>query len=506
MIPMSRAMLTLSMFVTLAAVACNRPDSWDAGAPARERPRESTPPPAEAPVAAPPVEAPVPAPVPKLVPGPAYFAVDGTGVVRLDENGLERVWKPAMFPRDLTLNERYGTPREGHLGLRYQTLDSPELLVFQGLDGFVYVSEDTVVHRFEADGSVTMVIDAGLENLGMDSHHVDTHGELWMTNGRLNALFHVVAGKLEVIDVPGESRLCDAVFNADGLWVLRDLTLMRRTANGRWTTVEIVSKAARMRFEDLVVTSRGAVFGHGRGHLFRADLSGVVPVDWSGHHLPKPWIGQPETLITNTSATAVLVSGGGCAALRLDPASNQVMWASGPGPDFLCEGFLTMAVDDAHRIWIASRGGLTVLGPNDERTEFVMGSIERLIGDIGSMVVVGAGPSLPEPEPLVTGTRVIELVGEDSLITNVPVELCPSPIINEHIATPCTGSRARFVGRSNENGIVVFREVPLGPVAIAVQAEGQWIRASLWPRHLDSHKKNEAYGYRGFVDRPPTFQ
>jgi hypothetical protein len=103
-----------------------------------------------------------------------------------------------------------------------------------------------------------------------------------------------------------------------------------------------------------------------------------------------------------------------------------------------------------------------------------MGSVPETAGMIGGLVVVGAGPDLPDVGEQKRASSFSGVILVDSKpAAEVPVELCPE--LGLRIRTsPCEDSPIVFRGKTDADGRFTFADVPLGVYGVAVKPAESW--------------------------------
>jgi hypothetical protein len=145
----------------------------------------------------------------------------------------------------------------------------------------------------------------------------------------------------------------------------------------------------------------------------------------------------------------------------------------GLGKDFSGTRVHHLAVDGQGRVWIATDAGVAVLGPAAERVEWKSGSIPELAGKVKAILVLGAGPQLPEVGEVKKGTLEGKILIDNVALADAEIEMCPEPatLIKK---SPCEDSPVKFSGKTAADGGFEFKETPLGAYGIAVKVGDKW--------------------------------
>lgn len=398
-----------------------------------------------APAATPPA-APVAPPVPGA-PGAAYFAVNKVGVVRLD-------------------------------GGKFTVLaDSPTALM-KGLqvggDGRVWTGGFQDLMRLEGDG-FKKAVTAEFSDLGgsVDDFAVTADGQIWAVT--FKGVSHH-DGKAWTTEEKanigaGEDLLQGVVVDAGGkVWVASTHKIHVRDG-GAWKDIDL-GKAGRgtLYFEDIELAADGSVYALASSALFHIGpaLDKVEKVKFAGMGS----YGSYGSLSLSTN--------GGLAFADIDkvlalPAGGKPkVYGPRVSKYFQAGKVYAVAADDSGRVWVSSEGGITILGPDDAKTEWAGGSIPELTGEIRGLMVVGAGPAeLPGAGAVRKGGLTGKLIRDGSPLANIPVEICPSPSMI-YSKTPCADGAVKFTTKSDDKGVWTVSDVPIGTYGLAVKIDSKW--------------------------------
>ena len=408
------------------------------------RPEAQVQPAAQTEVKPEPVAAPTPAAAPGG-PGPAYFAVDRVGVVRLD-------------------------------GGKFTVLaDSPDSLI-KGLqvggDGKVWVAGFQDISRLEGDGFKT-VVQAGFSELGasIDDFAVAADGQIWAVPFKGVSHHDGKAWTTEEKAAigAGSDLLQGVALDAGGrVWVASTHKVHVRDG-GVWKDVDLDKAQVRG-----TLYLDGLALGRDRSVYALASTALL--------HLG-PGLDQAENVqLGGRSGSSYgdfgVSSNGGLVVVDIDTVIAQP--AGGPartftsGKQFKAGSIHSVAADDGGRVWIGSEAGVTTLGPGDAKVEWPGGSVPELVGDVRDILVVGSGPTeLPVAGPVRKGGLTGKLLRGGSPLADVAIEICPSPGMI-FTRTPCADAAVKFAGKSDANGVWTIADVPLGSYGIAVKLDGKW--------------------------------
>lgn len=403
----------------------------------------------EAKIEAPPPTPPTP-PTPVAAPsapGPAYFAVDRKGVVRLDGGKFTLL---------------AGSPDKLIKGLQV------------GGDGAVWVVGYEDVLRLEGD-KFKKVTKAGFRELGssIDDFAVTADGEIWAATfkgvARWDGAAWTVEEKAKI--GAGDDLLQGIAVDQAGAVFVASTHKVHVKRGGAWQDVDL-KKAGQTR--ELFIEGARLAPDQSVYVLASAALLRVGPT-------PDVVVTVPLGKDSIPSFGGLSVSSNGAvAAKNLDdvigmPAGGAARtWSSRNEKDFRADNIRGVGVDDGGRVWVGSDTGVSVLGPGDAKTEWPAGSVPELIGEVEQIVIVGAGPTeLPASGAVRKGGLTGKLVRDGSPLAGVEVEICPSPgmIFSK---SPCADANTRFAGKADDKGVWTFNDVPLGTYGIAVKVEDKW--------------------------------
>lgn len=141
--------------------------------------------------------------------------------------------------------------------------------------------------------------------------------------------------------------------------------------------------------------------------------------------------------------------------------------------DFKVGMISAIAVDDQRRVWVAGDGGIAIVGPDKQRVMWRSGTMDEIAGQVNHIVLMGAGPELPEAGEVHRGTITGRVVKGQTGVAALSIELCESPSMI-YSRTPCTGAPTHLVGKTDADGRFTFADVPLGAYGVAVKVGRKW--------------------------------
>lgn len=378
-------------------------------------------------------------------PGPAFFAVDKKGVVRLDggkfvalKDGPDRLIKNLHIAGDGTL-----------WALGFETIYKlPNL----GADAFKEVTKA----GFSETGSV-------------DDFFVIAEDDIWAAGfGGVSHWDGKDWTKEEKSAIgAGDDLLEGVVVGRDGkVWVASSGKVHVKE-NGAWSTVDLSkAKGGRLFMESIERAADGSIYALSSTALIKlgpttADVSSVKLGGGSFASYSDLALGTDGTIAARNLFDLVVRA----------PDGKMKTWKQ---KAYMSEGVRALAVDALGRVWVGSEIGATVLGPGDAKVEWRSGAVPEMAGEVIGIAVAGAGPAeLPTGGPLQTGGLTGKVLKGGQPVAKADVELCPSPAML-FSKSPCAESSVRFAGKTDDQGVWKFDGVPLGAYGIAIRTAGKW--------------------------------
>lgn len=375
-------------------------------------------------------------------PGPAYFAVKDKGVFVLNEGEFSQV-------------------KGGPDKLVKQMQVGPDGAVYLlGFDGIMKIDEAkaklVAKTEFKTTGSV-------------DAFDVVGEGEFWAVG--FKGISHFAGGKwtTEEKTVLGEDVTLLKGVVVDGenrVWIASSNALHLRDGDA-WNVVDVSKVTDRKPFfNSLSVGPEGIAYAAASNALLKLnapDSIEAVELNLSGF----------------TSFDQLDFAANGIGALKTQPKAVMAMMPSGDkveyeaGKDFASDRIVALTVDGQGRLWVANDEGVAILGPGEQKVEWKSGSVEQLAGQVEDIVVVGAGPELPQVGPVKKGGLKGKILAEGKGLANTQIEMCPKPD-SMFEKSPCDDSTTRFSATTDADGNFEFSEVPLGAYGVAVKVGEKW--------------------------------
>lgn len=393
-------------------------------------------------------EAAIPAPtsVTPSEPGPAFFAVDKKGIVRLDK------------------------------GKFVALKDGPDALIKNlhvAADGALWVLGFETIYRlpkFDADGFKEVTKGGFQETGSIDDFFVVSDKDIWAAG----------FGGVSHWDGKGWTKEEKSAIGAgddtiDGIAVDREGKVWVASSNkihvkdkGAWSTLDLSKvKSGQLFMEGVERAADGTIYALASGALIKLGPGAgeAQSVKLGGGSFPSysdMAIGPDGTIAVRNLFDLVIAAPGGAKAK---------VWKK---KDFMSEDVRSLAVDGSGRVWVGTKIGVAILGPGDAKVEWPSGSVSELSGEVEAVAVVGSGPAeLPATGPVKTGGLQGKILKGGQGVADVEIELCPSPGMM-FSKSPCADSSVKFSGKTNASGEWKFTDVPLGAYGIAIKSEGKW--------------------------------
>lgn len=374
-------------------------------------------------------------------PGPAFLAVDGKGIVKIDDGAV------TLIP---------GSPTDGR-----------ELAI--GGDGNLWVRGSTSLHRLDGDAFTTVLASSYQAfDSGLDGFTVTPEGEIWAVS--FNSVAHFKDGSWGARGgmtlAEGDTESFHGITHDRGGHVFAASTNKLHVYDGaEWAEVDLGKAKPRDPFFNDIVA--GPQFA--KSYL----VSGlaVLEIAEGGAAVTKVKMGGGS--FSNYGHLSV-AGDGSLAALNLDRI--HVVDADGKRRSPRSKhGASDVAVADGGTLWILNAAGVTIVPREGDAVEWPSGSIPEIAGAVFDVLVLGSGPEkLPGAGPIRKGSLKGKLTRDGQPMAGLKVELCPSPSLVMFGKTPCDGASVRLKGESGDDGVWQFDEVPLGDYGIAVKVDGAW--------------------------------
>jgi len=377
--------------------------------------------------------------------GPAYFAIDDKGVFMLDGGAFTKVKK------------------------------GPDKLVKQmsiGADGKPYMLTYDGIMAIEG-GAAKVVAKTSFKKTGsVDAFAVTPEGEIWTAGYK--GVGHFVGKKWTVEE---KKVLGDDVTLLQGIGVDKEGRVWVASSNKlhykdkgatEWKDADLSKVTERKPFFDGIANDPS-------GGLVASASSAVIQI---GGVDKLTSMELPSDVISSFGLLGYAPNGIGAIKTsvkmlaRIEPGGGNTTYTM--GDDFQGTRVVALAPDGQGRLWIGTDIGIGVVGPKDERAMWMMGSVPEIAGKVKGILVVGAGPDLPEvgdqkKASEFTGTILLD----GNPLADAPVEICPEP--SSLIKTsPCEDSPIKFSGKTDAAGKFTFADVPLGAYGVGVKDGDKW--------------------------------
>jgi hypothetical protein len=282
------------------------------------------------------------------------------------------------------------------------------------------------------------------------------------------------AGKQENWSLPATTY--HVVVGSDGTVIAADEKnrLYQRTGEA-WRAVELDRDRGNDRLHALEASASGtlyAIFEQGVVARSKTGAWTTVPLN---HGRILRW-GEPssEGSLPLSTDDGIIVLGDDGAK----PLSFETIGASKGSVQ-------SIGVDDQKRRWIGTSDGLKVFDREGKLLQtYAPGTLP---GPVHAILVVGSGPALPPPPPVVRGTIVGRLLKAEQPLANTRVELCHEPTfvgLTDLPSTPCSEHALRLQSTTDREGRFTFKDAPRHEYRLAYEsAEGgrkKWRVALGW--------------------------
>jgi len=393
--------------------------------------------------------------------GPAYFAINMKGIAKLDESG----WSMIQADENKLISD-----------------------MFIGPDGAVYVLDYQGLHKINGD-KLEKVLEFGYKDIGSVSNlGMVKGGDLWATNYK--GVGHYTGGKWTLtekdkIGDDGIDMLTGVAVGSDGVPLISGSKVILKLDGDKWNKVDLSALGENPYIFRLAASTTGEVFGQTSRELVKLSGEKAELIEINS----KNFMGYGAAMEFGPTGE-VAVSSSLCDLARLDPAKPDDVWLLSKD-DLDCLSFQALSIDGQSRVWISSREGLSIVGPDKNPTEYPTGTVMELVGNVSKMVVVGKGPNLPAVPAAHTGGVTGKVLQDGSAIAGAKIEMCTSPQIFGS-GSPCSSAKTKFSGTTTDKGEFTFEKVPLGDYNVAVEIDGKW-RSNYIPSFATKMKEGATY-------------
>lgn len=398
-------------------------------------------------------------------PGPAFFAVDKKGIVRLQDGAFTVLeGSPASLAKELQL----------------------------GPDGALWVIGFENILRFDGQRFNT-VARAGFGEVGGSPDHLAlaADGTPWITtyNGvaRWDGKAWIIEDKAAI--GVGDDLLEAIVVDREGkVWVASSNRVHLRDAAGAWKEVSLKkARGGKLWLKDLDLSPDGSVHVLLDEALFKF---GATPEEVSKVDVGVRGFAQMSEASFSLGGSLGIISYKD--VYHVPAGGSPRKYSSEKSRDFKADSISAVAADDAGRLWVGSEIGVSVIVPGAARVEWASGSIPELVGDVREIIVFGAGPrDLPAGGPLATGGLTGKILRDGSPVAGTTVELCPSPS-TFFTRSPCHEAPVKFVATTDAAGTWTVQNVPLGSYGLAIKNGRKW-SVTIMSDMADGMKAGQTY-------------
>jgi hypothetical protein len=374
-------------------------------------------------------------------PGPAYFAVRGEGVVMLDGGTFTKLeGSPVTLVREIV----------------------------QGRDGGMYLLAYEGVMRLEG-AELRLVAQSPFGSEGMLADlAIDRDGTIWGVSWKGMSFWNGSAWTTEDETVlgPDVSLMLGVALDGRGrVWVASGNALHVRE-DGKWLVVDLSPHwTSPPAFDDVCTGPGDVALAMATDGLLELDAPTMLQRFQIDDDIALEILGCSPTGVVGLRYNVDEVA-------RIGVDGTKTRWRA--KQDFVAANVDDVTPDDAGRLWLATDGGVAILGPGDQKVQWKSGSVPALAGRVDVIGVAGAGPVLPtEVGPVQTGGLVGRIVQGGKPLARAKLELCPIPSLLAK-ESPCAEAPTRFSTTTDANGRFAVKDVPLGLYDLAVKVGTGW--------------------------------
>jgi hypothetical protein len=371
-------------------------------------------------------------------PGPAFFAVESTGVVQL-RDGLFTV-----LPGVHGMVKGLALGRDG--------------LIVSNYSGVYQLSGEGFGHslklgEYSKPGSVMELVLAH-------------SGTLWTLGGNGIGRYDGKGWTLFEKAKFGNARLLRGltVDDDDHVWVSTSEILYRQEGEG-WAAVD-TSEAVGPRpfFQRISRGLDGAVYASYSTGLLRCvaaacrALAGIKE--------------RPDVFAVAADRRVLLVNRLNRVTVLASDGERTTIDPEEAG--FRAGAIRSATADAAGRFWLATDLGVVILDREYHAVQWQPGQITELAGPVQTILVGGEGPGLPVVGAQVTGTVKGRLLRAGVPVAAATVELCARPS-HAHVDAPCSQTTFKQTATTDAHGNFSMPDVPVGSYRFAIKAGRKWV-------------------------------
>ncbi len=436
--------------VAIALIGCSKADSTDkpADQPTTDKASANPAKPAAKPSASKGTDdgnAGQPAPTPaKVAPeasaaGPAYIAVEGTGLVRVDHGKVKTLIRHDYTFYDLAIDHRAGTLYAAAIGGLWQ-IDGDDIAKLPQPDRIRNVEKLAV----GPDGVLW-----GLDNGGVSRWD----GKGW-TREPAQTFEATLLGDITV-DLAGR------------VWVITSNYVWRLDGD-KWKRLDgKFAGTAQPFWKTIVAGPSGEVYLSGIPGAFVYEGKTWRKLTLStGYSSPDELaIGADGRLAASGGVGDVALAAPGAAARGLDLASSGIA----------AHRLDVMAVDGRGRTWVKSDNGVVILdGKGKLLQQWKPGTVTGINGKIQMIAVAGGGPELPKLTEAAVGAVAGKVLYRGKPVAGAAVEICESPLTMFR-TSPCDSATVTRKATTAADGSFTITNVSIGSYGFAIRPKSKWL-------------------------------
>lgn len=435
---MSRSKLVVVVAVTAALAGCPKDKAPETKSetpvtkPGEKKPDEKKP---EA-------KAEVPAPTGPVAkvdnPGLAYFGVDGTGLVRLEDGKLTVV----------------------------PGIDSMIRAIVPSKDA-LYVSSTSGIFRIKGTEAPQKIGDFSKPG-SADHMAVGPDGDLWTISfkgvGHYNGKEWTIEEKTKLD--PAITLLRDIAVDAQGRVLVSSPDKIFMREKDAWKALDPGALVAKKPwFEDLEATPDKSVYV--------AHLGGLLKYAGDSWSKVAGVTSKPHAMAVAPDGRLLLVGMLQRISILSPDGKEQKLTPQSAG--FKAKQIRKAAADAAGRFWLSTDHGMVILGKDGKAVQqWEPGTVKEVSGQVQAMAMIGNGPNLPQLGAKIVGTVKGKVLRGGSGVANSAIQICESPSMFFR-GSPCAGAIFFKEAQTDAEGNFKLPAVPVGTYRFAIKAGGKWV-------------------------------
>ncbi len=367
--------------------------------------------------------------------GPVYFGTKDSGLVALHQGKFTHVFTQKKWIK----------------------------AVARASDGTLYIAAIGGVFRVK-NGVATKI--GGYRNVGSpDAITTDSKGGLWTVSYKGVGYYDGTRWTVEKKDKLGKVSLLKSVaVDAQGRVLVASSNALHLRENNTWKTLDLSKvTTGRVYFKHVALSPTGAFFAGCSKALLKVEKGQVSSVPIVSRYVRDMTMGNDGRIYLKDMYNLYV----------LDPAGKQLKFFSLKTLGVKATRIDKMAGDAAGRLWLTTDHGVVIVD-RGKALQWEPGVFREISGQLSLVYPVAGGPAtLPAVGKKITGNVRGTIVRDGAVVPKAVVEICASPS-SYFRGTPCARAAWKQVTESDNKGVFLFKDVPVGTYGFAIQGGKKW--------------------------------